>query len=402
MAEKVNGWYYRLASSNARPGGLTLSRSRNGIDNWEPAGSIFKPNEWPDWLHKPVLGVDRSELARNQAALWAPECHVVRFRQGGRTVKQYVIYYTGRDVNGELCIGRVMSRDFKKWTDLGPLVRGKDVAGPDGEVVGQIDSTLVEVNGRKFLCWKRDANSPDVKVDKNTYFFVRELTDDGLNFVPNTPVKVVLTNSRPEERGLIEGPSFWRRATLADHFFGLTRWLLPPSARARIGESPLYTAYSSGWFSNHRYTTWTARTRPGDFPGQMMEKFPEPMVETGPISRDAPRLIGPGHGTARVIEGEQMFDYHVIERWTGRHDGDRPQPHAFRAHAMDRIRYRRDGSPVIDDGRPSDQPQVKPGVGRRLAGQTAVLPKPAVESEEEKQREKALEQSAPIRRANEK
>lgn len=284
---RVAGLYYLTCTSGNSPDAFPLSVSSDLV-RWRPAGHIFPRAAKPAWA---------------VSDFWAPEIH--------RVGRRFVSYYTARDRTGRLCIGAACaSSPAGPWEDGGaPLIRN--------DRVGMIDShQFRDRDGRRYLYWKKDGN--DLRPMERTDVYVQALSPDGMSLAGDR--HVVLTNDRPWEGNLVEGPWVERRG------------------------SYYYLFYSGNNFWTVDYAVGVARARSPFGPFVKREET---------LLRRDEHWMGPGHGC--VVRGPQGGDFYVYHAWQrGRVGGRHP-----RVMLLDRIHWE-NGWPRINDGSPSSVATAAP------------------------------------------
>ncbi len=256
------------------PDKFPLWRTKDLV-HFEPVGHVFPRGRLPSW-------------ARTQ--FWAPELH-----RGGTG---WVCTFTARDATGRLAVGVARAERIEgPWREEGrPLLRD--------ERVGLIDAhRFVDEDGRAYLFWKVDGN--DLSPQEPTPILVQELDADAMT-LRGEPV-VAITNDRPWEAHVIEGP-----------------WAV------RRGEH-VYLFYSGNAFHTDAYGVGVARARSVLGPWEKLEE---------PILQSTGRWRGPGHGCVVEAFGHDCFVYHAWDREKvfGRHP---------RIPLLAHIRWRR-GWPALE------------------------------------------------------
>lgn len=197
---ETEGRYY-LYTTTSGPAGFPI-RVSDDLVHWTPAGAIFPPGQWPDWM---------------KSDLWAPSVH--------RVGQEYLAYYTARDRSGRLCVGVARSPSpGGPFKDLGrPFIRDPRV--------GMIDPFLLDRDGRLYLYWKGDHN--DLRPQEPTPIYVQELAADGLERLGEP--REILRNDLEWEGALVEAP-----------------WVVQHQGR-------FYLFYSGNAFYDERYALGVAR-----------------------------------------------------------------------------------------------------------------------------------------------
>ncbi len=232
---------------------------------------------------------NRPRWARDH--FWAPELH--------RAGEGYVAYFTARSrQTGRLCIGAATAP-----SPIGPYEAADRPLVSEGVAV--LDPTFFrDDDGRQYLYWKMDGpHGP------NGPICVQELSPDGLQFIG--PRAEVATNDLAWEAPLIEAPSVLKRGGY------------------------YYLFYSGGDYDTPHYAVGVARSTS---PRGGFEK------RGGPILYGSDRWKGPGHNSIATLQGQDYIVYHAWE-------GDRFRD--VRPAMVDRIEWRDDGWPYVNDGHPS-------------------------------------------------
>jgi beta-xylosidase len=167
-----DAWWAATTATSSR--GMPLLTSADLV-HWRPAGNVLAAP--PRWARADTF--------------WAPALEQVGER--------FVVYYSTRRKDGRLCVAvAVADRVAGPYADAGPLTC---------QPLGSIDpDPTVDEEGRRWLVWKEDGNS----ARKPTRIWARRLTADGLRLMG--PKRLLLANSRPWDRGIVEGPEVVRRA----------------------------------------------------------------------------------------------------------------------------------------------------------------------------------------------
>lgn len=277
--------YYAVCTGGSFP----IRQSRDLV-SWSDTGKSIIPGGKPSW-------------AANGGRNWAPELHKVG--------DAFNAYYTSVNGANVLSIGAASA----------PAVTGpyKDRGSALLEnPAGIIDATFFEDDDKsRWLLSKVDGNSRG----QSTPIVLRRLTDDGLNFAPNTNFITVLTNNpNTWEGGVVEG-----------------QWV--------VKRDGMYYMFYSGNVYDYRYRTGVARAK----------NLAGPWEKRGnPILTNNAQWVGPGHGSVVRVKDTDYFVYHAWRNNGAGRNG------AGRFVLVDKITWK-DGWPTIANGSPSSASQPYPG-----------------------------------------
>jgi arabinan endo-1,5-alpha-L-arabinosidase len=245
-----DGTRYILACTSGNGADAFPIRVSSDLVTWTAAGFVFPAASKPVWA---------------QGDYWAPEIH--------RIGAGYVAYFTARHTDGKLAIGAATSSSpTGPFTDLGaPLAHDP--------AMGLIDPNEYEApDGSRYLLWKEDGNA----VGKPTPIHAQALAQDGRSLVG--PVATLITNDRPWEGAVVEGP--W----LADH------------------AGSFYLFYSGNSYANGTYAVGVARA---SSPLGPFTKAAAPIVVTNGT------WVGPGH--CSVVDTPSGDAYMIYHAWAQGH-----------------------------------------------------------------------------------
>lgn len=294
--------YYAFATG-ARGVHIQTARSRNHA-SWTLLGDAL-----------PRLGLWADD---DPEFTWAPS---VLPRQ-----RRYVLYYTARHrASGYQCISRaVADAPAGPYVDdsSSPFVCDIDRSGSADAAerrCGSIDpSPFVDANGRAYLLWKSDENSPACHAPPRLWS--QPLTEDGMSTAGDRAM--LLAMDQPWEAPIIEGPSMLRR-----------------------GEG-YYLFYSANWYDGANYAIGYATCAGPSGPCTKVTK-------NGPLLKSDGAVLGPG--------GQEFFTDPEDRMWMAYHAWT--APHA--AYASGGARSLRIAPVTFEGGAP------KVGLGEALRVQMA-------------------------------
>ncbi len=252
--------YYGFATG-ARGMHLQAAHSRDLV-SWTVVGDALP--KLPSWA------------ADDPEYTWAPS---VLPRSG-----RYVLYYTARHKeSGYQCISRALaSVPAGPYVDdsVSPFVCDAD---PNGSArgtesgCGSIDpSPFVDGDGRAYLLWKSDENSPACHAPP--HIWSRPLSEDGLRVLGERAM--LLAMDEPWEAPIIEGPSMIRR------------------------DGRYYLFYSANWYDGPNYAIGYA-TCAGPY-GPCIKA-----TKDGPLVKSDGAMLGPG--------GQEFFTDASDRTWMAYH-----------------------------------------------------------------------------------
>jgi hypothetical protein len=142
--------YYLVATSNDAPDAFPILHSHD-LEIWSHQGFVFPEGEAPGW----------TAHGRKVGDFWAPEM--------AKCGDEYWLVYTARQPSNALAIGLAKApHPTGPWQDIGrPLISAHAIdTAEHGDESGQpvlsggvIDSHIfIDVNGDRYLFWKRDTN----------------------------------------------------------------------------------------------------------------------------------------------------------------------------------------------------------------------------------------------------
>ncbi len=268
---------------------------------WAPVFPLLRSTDLVNWDHVGNIFERRPDWAVGN--FWAPEL----FEHQGK----FYVYYVGRKRGGPLSLAvATADKPTGPWTDHGPLI---------GQEMGSIDAfPVVDTDGTLYLIWKEDGNSRN----KPTPLWIQKLSADGLKLVGQ--MKELFRNDAPWENNLVEGPAVIRRGDY---------WYLFYAANACCGRA---CSYGQG--------VARAKNLLGPW-----EKY-----ANNPIIIGNEKWKCPGHGTlVRDQAGRDWFLYHAYAADTFIYVG--------RQGVLDRVNWKNDGWPVINNGKGVSLEATSPG-----------------------------------------
>ena len=232
---------------------------------------VARSRDLTSWAMLPdALPTLPSWAAREGGLTWAPSVL--------RRERHYVLYYTAADTgSGFQCISRAIApRAEGPYVDDSPrpFVCQTGDATP---FCGSIDpSPFVDANGRPWLLYKSDENSPSCR--GTARIWSQPLSDDGLS-VTGTP-SMLVTTDRSWEGPLVEGPSMIQDGSSTVLF------------------------YSANWYDGPDYAVGYARC---DGPAGPCKK----MTVDAPLLKSSVTALGPG--------GQEVFTDLLGRTWMAYH-----------------------------------------------------------------------------------
>jgi xylan 1,4-beta-xylosidase len=272
---------------------------------WAPIFTIRHSRDLVTW--RAVGSVFDEPPAWADDDFWAPE--LVEHR--GR----YYVYYTARKRNGPLCVAVASAASpTGPYTDHGPLVC---------QEIGSIDADMAEGDdGELYLVWKEDGNSRG----RPTPIWAQRLAADAITLTGEP--KELIRNDVAWEGGVVEGTHIVKRDGWYYMFY---------SGNACCGRT-----------CNYALGVARARAILGPW-----EKNP-----ANPILPANAAWRCPGHGT--LVDDKAGRTYLVYHASPATSDFPSTGRHAL----LDRVEWKADGWPVINDGRgPSREAPAPAGGG---------------------------------------
>ena len=115
------------------------------------------------------------------------------------------MYFAARDLTGLLCVGAARSvsgSPIGPFQDRGaPLVRNT--------TIGSIDPSFYIDRTVPYVLWKSDGNA----IGKPCVIYAQPVTSNGLDFLPNSLPKPLLSSGLAWEYGVLEAPWIWKQGS---------------------------------------------------------------------------------------------------------------------------------------------------------------------------------------------
>ena len=206
--------------------------------------------------------------------MWAPEMHKVNGK--------YLVYFTARAAsNSLLSIGVASSFSY-----LGPFRdKGEPLLQNTTIPIGVIDATYYLDHDKHYLAWKVDGNDKGI----TARILIRELTDDGMDFVEGSEATQLIQNDLDWETICIEGP-----------------WII-------WNDPYYYLFYAGNMYTSVGYAVGVARASSVVGP---YTKFGPPILHTNfdvYNSGGNSTFVGPGHCSVVMKDDSWWIVYHTWE-----------------------------------------------------------------------------------------